>query len=415
MAGGITGRTPSGKPGVISKLWTIIARSLTPFSGCWEHIGLSESYGGHSAKTGNSQAIDLFPVFFMSFFDLCTLGPASPGIDSNKLYYNLPQPIHPHDPGNAADLFEQGFIDEDQYNRIELITSGKLLSVFYELRSLLYLGVLMFTTGVGLLIYENIGELGHILSIILLIILCFLCFAFVFKWGAPYSKGPVSGPTPYFDYVLLLGALLFISVLGYLQFQFGFLDENLGNVTLVTACFFFFIAYRFDHLGVLSLAITALASFWSITISPQKWYHGDFFSSSHLHITALIFGASVASLALVLDNRSIKKHFTFTYLNFCSLIFFAGAITGLFMGENYSIYLLLIYFCCAFAYFVARWKRSFLFLLYAFLAAYIGTTYFLAVTIFRDAIELWFFYSILSCGGFVFFIIYYKNHFRRQA
>ena len=312
------------------------------------------------------------------------------------------------------ELFDKGFIDEDQYKRIELITSGNLLSVFYELRSLLYLGILLFTGGVGILIYKNIGEWGHIASIILLIILTFVCFAYIFKKGPSYSNGPVAGPTPYFDYVVLLGTLLFISVLGYLQFQFGILDENLGNVTLVTACFFFYIAYRFDHLGVLSLAITALASFWSIRISLQKWYSGDFFSSSNLHITAIVFSAVVGSLAMVLDFKSIKKHFTFTYLNFCSLIFFAGTITGLFMGEIYGIYLLLIYSGCAFAYFVARWKKSFLFLLYAFLAAYVGTTYFLAITVFRDAIELWFFYSILSCGGLVFFIIYYKNYFSRQ-
>ena len=61
---GLASKDPSGKPGAISKLWTIIARSLLPFSVCWKYLGLDESYGGHSAKTGNSQAIDVFPVFF---------------------------------------------------------------------------------------------------------------------------------------------------------------------------------------------------------------------------------------------------------------------------------------------------------------------------------------------------------------
>ena len=203
-----------------------------------------------------------------------------------------------------------------------MITSGKIISVFYELRTLLYLGVMLFTAGVGILIYQNIGEFGHILSIIALCILTAVCFWYAFKNVAGYSNFPVKAPTPYFDYIVLLGSLLVISVQGYLQFQFGFLDENLGLSTLITALFFFYVAYRFDHLGVLSLAITALASFWSISISPQKWYSGDFFSDSNLHVLAIIFSIVVAGIAVVLDKKLFKTHFTFTYLNFCCLIFF---------------------------------------------------------------------------------------------
>ena len=311
------------------------------------------------------------------------------------------------------ELFEKGFLTEEQFRKIELITSGKILSVFYELRTLLYLGVMLFTTGVGILIYQNIGEFGHILSIIALCILTAVCFWYAFKNVAEYSNLPVKAPTPYFDYVVLLGSLLFISVQGYLQFQFGLLNENLGLSTLITALFFFYVAYRFDHLGVLSLAITALASFWSISISPQKWYSGDFFSSANLQITAIVFSVVLAALAIVLEKKSIKAHFTFTYLNFCCLIFFAGTIAGLFMGP-WGIYLLLIYGGCGFAWWAALQKQAFLFLLYAFLAAYIGTTYLLFVTILNEVVELWFLYSIASCGAFIYFIIQYRNYFSRK-
>jgi hypothetical protein len=243
-----------------------------------------------------------------------------------------------------------------------------------------------------------------------------VCFWYVYQKSLDYSNDQVTAPTPYYDYVLLLGCLLFISVQGYLQFQFGILNENLGISTLITAAFFFFIAYRYDHAGILSLAITALASFWSISISPQKWYSGDFFSGSHLYLTAIVFGSVLGAIAMFLDRKAIKKHFTFTYLNFCTLIFFVGAMTGLFEEDWYGIYLLLIYAGCAFAYYVAKWKRSFLFLLYAFLAAYIGTTYLFAKTVLSsgDVIEIWFLYSFASCGGFVYFIVKYKNFFTRE-
>jgi hypothetical protein len=310
------------------------------------------------------------------------------------------------------ELLEKGLITQEQFQKIEPIVSGKIISVFYELRTLLYLGVMLFTTGAGILIYQNIGSIGHIISIIALTILMVICFWYAFKYEVEYTYGPVQSPTPYYDYVLLLGCLLFISIQGYLQFQYGFLDDNLGWSTLITSIFFFYFAYRFDHVGVLSLAITALASFWSISVSPQKWYSGEFFSGSNLYNTAIIFSVVVCAIAFFLDSKGIKKHFTFTYLNFCMLIFFVGAVVGMFY-KYWFAYVLLIYAGGAFAFYMARSKKSFLFLLYAFVAGYIATTYLLAKTILEAVPELWFYYSLASCGGFVYFIIKYKTFFKQ--
>ena len=312
------------------------------------------------------------------------------------------------------ELFEKGFINEEQFGKIEAITSGKIVSVFYELKSLLYLGVMLFTGGAGILIYKNIGELGHVVSIIALSILTIICFWYVMAHAKAYSHKSVKPSTPYYDYITLLGCLLFVSVQGYLQFQYGFLTDNLGYITLLTAGVFFFVAYRFDHVGILSLAITALASFWSISVSPQKWYSGDFFSGSHLYNTAIIFGFILSVIAIGLDKKAVKKHFTFTYLNFCMLIFFVGAIVGLFSRGWWGIYVLIIYAGCAFAYYMARWEKSFLFLLYAFVAGYLATTFLLAKTALAESIELWSLYSIASCGGFIYFIIKYRNHFKQN-
>lgn len=313
------------------------------------------------------------------------------------------------------ELLEKEFITKDQFSRIDPIVSGKIVSVFYELRTLLYLGVLLFSGGVGILIYENIGALGHIISIGLLSLLTLLCFYYAFTKGLPFSIEKIKAPTPYFDYFVLLGSLLFISIQGYLQFQYQVLDENLGWSTLLTACFFFYIAYRFDNLGILSLAITALASFWSISISPQAWYSSDFFETASLHITAIVFSSVLGIIALALDWKAIKKHFTFTYINFCSLIFFVGATAGLFDGSNYGIYLVLIYAGCAFAVFYANREKSFLFLLYAFVFGYIGTTYLFVDLVFEHVPELIFYYAILSCGGFVYFIVSNKKFFTRKV
>src|SRR6267154_2626754 len=141
------------------------------------------------------------------------------------------------------ELLERGLITQEQFQKIEPVVSGKIVSVFYELRTLLYLGVMLFTSGAGILIYQNIGSLGHIISIIALTILMVVCFWYVVKHEAGYSHEAVQPPMPYYDYVLLLGCLLFVSIQGYLQFQYGFLDDNLGWSTLLTAVVFFYAAY----------------------------------------------------------------------------------------------------------------------------------------------------------------------------
>jgi len=316
-------------------------------------------------------------------------------------------------PEYLNELRSRNLITENQHDMIESILTKKIFSVYYELRVILYLGVLLFTAGIGFLIYKNIGDLGHLLSIITLSILTVACFLFAFRKAAPYSNQKTQVAIPYYDYVVLMGCLLLISVQGYLQYKYGIFDENLELSTLLTAFIFFFAAYRFDHIGVLSLAVTALASFWGISVSPQKWYSGDFFDEANLHNTALVFGSVLTVLTLILDRKNIKTHFTFTYVNMCSLIFLTGALTGMFISDNsYFGYLLLLYAGCGFAVYFANTRKSFLFLLYAFVFGYIGTTFFLTDFVLRDPF-IWFFYLLASCGGFIYFIIRYRNYFKR--
>src|SRR5258706_14015063 len=94
------------------------------------------------------------------------------------------------------ELLEKGLITQEQFQKIEPIISGKIVSVFYELRTLLYLGVMLFTTGAGILIYQNIGSLGHIISIVALTLLMLVCFWYVFKLESGYTHNAIPSPTP---------------------------------------------------------------------------------------------------------------------------------------------------------------------------------------------------------------------------
>lgn len=325
------------------------------------------------------------------------------------------------------ELKQKGLIRDDQFTQIEPIITRKVVSVFYELRTMLYLGVMLFTTGVGFLIYQNIGQLGHMLAIIALSILSIASLVYCFWKGKPFSKEKVDSPNPYFDYALLLGCLLFVSVFGYLEFQFGFLEHSARPVSLITAALFFFFAYRFDHLGILSLAVTAFVSFFGIVVS---WNNLESFDQ--LQNVGLVLALVMGGVAILLEKQGIKPHFTLTYLNFCFLIYFLSAFAGILNGQSstsddyaytnldtvtysyysYWPYAFALYVGVALSVLLANWKKSFLFLLYGVVAAYIATTYFLADNT-NMGVEPWLFYLLLSAGGLVYFIVKYRNYFKR--
>ena len=86
----------------------------------------------------------------------------------------------------------------------------------------------------------------------------------------PTDPEKVEQTAPYFDVVLLLGCLLFLALEGYLQYQYEVFGTSYGLAVIIPAVLFFFLAYRYDHQGVLSLAITALASWVGLSATPSK-------------------------------------------------------------------------------------------------------------------------------------------------
>jgi len=311
------------------------------------------------------------------------------------------------------DLLEKNIIQEEQASQLQAIYSGKLVSVFYELRTLLYLGVMLFTAGVGIIIYLNIGSIGHIISIIGLSLATIACFIFAFLKGKPFSEIKVEHALPYLDYIVLLGALLLVAVLGYLQFQFELLNQYLGVSSLFSAIIFFFIAYRFDHIGVLSLGITALAAFFGISTSPIAWHSYDFFTVAPLVNVSIIFGLALIALAFLLNKYEIKSHFTFTYYHFGLLLIFIAGLSGLFNKDSAGWFTLLLYGSVGLGIYLSRQTNSLLFFVYSIVVAYIVTTYWISDTDFFEAI--WFLYFMFSCGGLIFFIITARKIFKRKV
>jgi hypothetical protein len=98
-------------------------------------------------------------------------------------------------------LHAEGLISDDSLEKIRLQhAKPTLFSVHWEIRTLLYIGVLLLTSGLGLLIYENIDTIGHQFVLMLIGLICAGCFFYCFKTKLPFSRERVKSSNSYFDY-----------------------------------------------------------------------------------------------------------------------------------------------------------------------------------------------------------------------
>lgn len=238
-------------------------------------------------------------------------------------------------------LIEKQLITQEQYQQISDYRSLNLFSLNGELKFLLYLSVLLFTTGMGLLIYENIDTIGHVAILSLLLIVTITCFYFCFRYSSGFKKEQTSFENPIFDYLLIAANILSFIFIGYLQYQYNTFDTHYGLATLIPTVISFYSAYYFDNKSVLSIAITGLASYVGLTISPNAILNNEIFNDSNLRYTAIILGFVLFIWTFYASKINLKKHFNLIYLTFSLHLIAISCIVNLFEIFWYSYILLL--------------------------------------------------------------------------
>jgi hypothetical protein len=309
-------------------------------------------------------------------------------------------------------LYSEKLLTDPQYETIEAVESRRIISLATEIRLALYVGVLLLAAGLGILIYKNIGRMGHYLSVGLLFALAVACFFYVFRRKVPYQASKVDPPNAYYDYLVLLGCLLLLAIISYLQFLFDFSPHYLQYCALLTGLLFFAVAYRFDHTGVLLMGITALASFAGISIASQDVFSADFLHLPEVGWIGIVFSCALVGIAVFLELRATKTHFTFSYISFASFLYQASALKLLFDGHHLIIFLLILLAGSALSTYASIRFRSYFILIYSFIFAYIGLTY----TIFSNSgAGIWMlYYFVISCGGVVYLIVRYRKIFKEE-
>ncbi len=311
------------------------------------------------------------------------------------------------------DLFAAERIDADVLQKVKTHEATKQVSVRRELLILLYFGIILLSTGLGIVIYENIDSIGHITIVLLIAAAAVFCFIYCFRKSAKPSFNKVESPNIWFDYVLLLGCLLLLILIGYVQVQYQFFGNRWGLATFIPFVILAFSAYYFDHLGVLSLAITNLAAWMGISINIMQVRGLKMFSSEPLIYSGILLAGLLLALSFLSGRRNIKEHFAFTYQNFGVHILFIALLSGMFiLHPTYLLWFLALAGFAVYVFLQARRHASLYFVVVSVLYFYIALSYVVMMALWdrsgssgsEGLLYLTIFYFIGSATGLVLFL-----------
>jgi hypothetical protein len=307
-------------------------------------------------------------------------------------------------------LTGKGIISQEQADVIADFHADRPFSVHWELRSILYVGILLFSAGTGILIYENIDTIGHQAIIAAITCLTVACFYYTYKNSLPYSNEAVKNPNKLVDYVLLLGCSTFLGLEGYLQFQHNIFGSRYGLAVMIPTILFFLCAYRFDHRGALSMAITGLASWLGLTIAPLSVLSANDFTDAKLVYMAIALGAVLVCVGWISEEQNVKKHFAFTYLLMGGNLALLATQVGLFSHAPKVVFFLIGAGLCYFFILRARRAQSLIFLLMGTVYGYVIITYTIFVNLGADAaLGLGIFYFLFTSVGVIYFLLNFKK------
>lgn len=294
-------------------------------------------------------------------------------------------------------------------------------SIHWELRTLLYLGVLLLSAGLGTWVYQHLDTIDRLAIVGALCVFSAGGFFWCARVQPSFSPVRVPSAGPLTDYILLLACLTFVTLIGYLQFEYGLFGLRLtGFIPLVVLAFS---AYYFDHLGVLSLAVTNLAAWLGIVVTPLGILAADNWASPRLIYTGLLLGVFLFLAGFLTRRTRFKTHFGFTYAHFGIHILFIACLSGLFYYWDTSYWGLWLVLLAGLVFVVRREAYrydSLYFLVVAILYAYIGVSAgvirVMELARFQDigGLYLLIFYFIGSAVGFAFLLVDQNKKWRKH-
>jgi len=305
------------------------------------------------------------------------------------------------------DLEVAGVLTQDQAALLRKMYGRELLSVHWELRVLLYAGILTLTTGLGLLIAKHFASIGHLALLGAIALGCAGCFAYCLRRGGGFSRDAVRAPDAGYDYVLFLGCLLLGTFQGYLELRYQVLAQHWSWWLLGSGLFYLLCAHYFDNRLVLSLALSTLGAWLGVKTSlltAGRW-------EAAVRADALVFGAAVVLAGAAQAWAGWKRHFLSVHLHLGLNVLFAALVSGIGRRAGGLPYLLGLLAVAAGTALYAQRARRFVFLLYAVLYGYVGVTVFVLERG-RWEVEAILLYFLVTASAVVAALVAFHRRFR---
>lgn len=314
-------------------------------------------------------------------------------------------------------LLEKNLISQEQFTQIQTYRSLNIFSLHNELKLMLYLSVLLFTSGMGILIYQNIDTIGHIAILSLLLIVIVICFYFCYRNTTGFKKQEVLFLNPLYDYLVLTAVILSCTFIGYLQFQYKTFGTDYGLATLIPTVVSFICAYYFDNKSVLTIAITGLAAYIGLSVTPQDLVHNEFYANESLSYFAILLGILLIVWAIYSSKIDLKTHFNSIYLTFALHIISIATINNL-LDDYWFLFVIVLAGSTYYFYKISYGLQSISLYVFILIYAYIGMNY-VFFKIFKnfDFSDIWMLIVLMMpvyfIGSILLFIKLIKN-FNKQ-
>jgi hypothetical protein len=137
----------------------------------------------------------------------------------------------------------------------------------------------------------------------------------------------------------MIGGLVLMSLEGYLEYKYKIFGAPWNIGLCLTFSFLAFTAYRYDHRGMLLLAIllaiTWASSSWAGSgLNSDSILTFDIVTRGPLADASMVAAATCFVAGMIAAHYDLKSHFLITYAILCSNILFVAAIKG-FMTEGF--------------------------------------------------------------------------------
>jgi hypothetical protein len=209
-----------------------------------------------------------------------------------------------------------------------------------------------------------------------------------------------------------LAVISFVTFVGYLQFEYKVFGANFGLATFIPMLVLFFVAYYFDHLGILNMAIANLAIWMGVSVTPKQLLINSDFNSETIIYTYLLLGILLLIGAYLTLRFQFKKHFKFSYQHYGVHVAFISLLAGYIFYYSSAFAMLWMAGLFVLAWFIykdAYKNRSFYFLLLVILYSYIAISSLVVRVLIlmqnEGALYLIMLYFIASAIGLIFLLI----------